>query len=120
MAEHSEHSSGAEHVVPVSTCVGVFLALIAFTALTTGVAYIDLGRWNTVVALIIAVIKMLLVVLFFMHVKYAAGLTRIAILAGFFWLAIMITLTLSDELTRGWEIVAHGWSAMIPLLLHLL
>lgn len=120
MAEHSEHSSGAEHVVPVSTYVGVFLALIAFTALTTGVAYIDLGRWNTVVALIIAVIKMLLVVLFFMHVKYAAGLTRIAILAGFFWLAIMITLTLSDELTRGWEIVAHGWSAMIPLLLHLL
>ena len=54
-------------------------------------AYIDLGRWNTVVALAIAVIKMLLVVLFFMHVKYATGLTRIVIMAGFFWLGIMIT-----------------------------
>ncbi len=119
MSEHSEHSSSVEHVVPVTTYVGVFLALIGLTALTTGVAYIDLGRWNTVAALVIAVIKMLLVVLFFMHVKYAAGLTRIAILAGFFWLLIMITLTLSDELTRGWEIVSHGWGVMIPVLLRL-
>ncbi|MGH9494032.1 MAG: cytochrome C oxidase subunit IV family protein [Candidatus Sulfotelmatobacter sp.] len=119
MAEHSEHSSGVEHVVPISTYVGVFLALIALTALTTGVAYIDLGQWNTVAALLIAVVKMLLVVLFFMHVKYAAGLTRIAILAGFFWLAIMITLTLSDELTRGWEIVSHGWGVIVPLVLRL-
>jgi cytochrome c oxidase subunit IV len=120
MSDHSEHGSSAEHVVPISTYVGVFLALIALTALTTGVAYIDLGRWNTVAALAIAVIKMLLVVLFFMHVKYAAGLTRIAILAGFFWLLIMITLTLSDELTRGWEIVSHGWGMIIPLMLRLL
>ena len=120
MSEHSEHGSGAEHVVPISTYVGVFLALIALTALTTGVAYIDLGRWNTVAALVIAVVKMLLVVLFFMHVKYAAGLTRIAILAGFFWLLIMITLTLSDELTRGREIVSHGWGVIIPLMLRLL
>src|SRR5690242_11733978 len=120
MSEHSEHSSGVEHVVPVSTYVGVFVALIALTGLTTGVAYIDLGRWNTVAALVIAVVKMLLVVLFFMHVKYATGLTRIAILAGFFWLLIMITLTLSDELTRGWEIVSHGWGMIIPLVLRLL
>jgi len=120
MSEASGHSSGSEHVVPVSTYVGVFLALIGLTALTTGVAYIDLGRWNTVAALAIAVIKMLLVVLFFMHVKYSTGLTRIAILAGFFWLLIMITLTLSDELTRGWEIVSHGWSVMIPVVLRLL
>src|SRR5579863_4428356 len=115
MSEDSGHSSSSEHVVPVSTYVGVFLALISLTALTTGVAYIDLGRWNTVAALAIAVVKMLLVVLFFMHVKYAAGLTRIAILAGFFWLLIMITLTLSDELTRGWEIVSHGWGVIVPL-----
>jgi hypothetical protein len=55
-----------------------------------------------------------------MHVKYAAGLTRIAILAGFFWLLIMITLTLSDELTRSWEIVSHGWGVIIPLMLRIL
>ena len=52
---------------------------------------------------------MILVVLFFMHVKYATGLTRVIIIAGFFWLAIMITLSCSDELTRTWEIVPQGW-----------
>jgi cytochrome c oxidase subunit IV len=120
MSKNSEHTGHAAHVVPVSTYVIVFILLMIGTALTTGVAYIDLGRWNTVVALTIAVTKMMLVVLFFMHVKYAAGLTRIAILAGFFWLLIMITLTLSDELTRGWEIVSRGWGVMIPLVHRLL
>ena len=93
---------------------------MVLTALTTGVAYIDLGAWNTVVALAIAVIKMLLVVLFFMHVKYAHGLTKVVIIAGFFWLGIMITLSLSDELTRGWEINPAGWTGLIPFLHHLL
>jgi cytochrome c oxidase subunit 4 len=107
----------SDHVlVPVKTYVSVFLALMGLTALTTGVAYIDLGRWNTVVALAIAVTKMLLVVLFFMHVKYATGLTRVIIIAGFFWLGIMIALSLSDELTRTWEIVPKAWDTgmMMP------
>jgi cytochrome c oxidase subunit IV len=116
--QHSGEHATAGHVVPVSTYLGVFIALMIGTALTTWVAYIDLGgRWNTVVALTIAVTKMILVVLFFMHVKYATGLTRVVILAGFFWLAIMITLSCSDELTRTWEIVPQGWNGMIvPLL----
>ena len=109
----------SEHVVPVKTYVGVFVALICLTALTTGAAYIDMGRFNTVVALAIAVVKMMLVVLFFMHVKYATGLTRVVILAGFFWLGIMITLSLSDELTRGWEMNPAGWTSVIPFLHHL-
>src|SRR3984885_2591451 len=107
-------------IVPVRIYVGVFLALMALTALTTGVAYIDLGAWNTVVALAIAVTKMLLVVLFFMHVKYATGLTRVIIIAGFFWLAIMITLSCQDELTRTWEIVPQTWlpntSMIVPFI----
>src|ERR1700744_2639598 len=120
MSEASGHSSSSEHVVPGSTDVGVFLALIGLTALTTGVAYIDLGRWNTVAALAIAVVKMLLVVLFFMHVKYSTGLTRVIIIAGFFWLGIMITLSSQDEFTRTWEIIPQGWlgngSMTLPLL----
>jgi cytochrome c oxidase subunit IV len=115
MSEHAEHSGHADHVVPVRTYVLVFLALMAGTALTTAVAYIDLGRWNTVVALAIATTKMMLVVLFFMHVKYATGLTRVIILAGFFWLGIMITLSCSDELTRHWEIVPQSWQMLVPL-----
>lgn len=111
MSENSEHTGHAGHVVPVSIYVLVFILLMMGTALTTGVAYVDLGRWNTVVALAIATTKMILVILFFMHVKYSKGLTRIVIVGAFFWLGIMITLTCSDELTRHWEIVPEGWSA---------
>jgi cytochrome c oxidase subunit IV len=118
MSEHTERGAQG-HVVPVGVYIGVFVALLCLTALTTGVAYIDLGAFNTVAALTIAVIKMLLVVLFFMHVKYAHGLTKIVIICGFFWLGIMITLSLSDELTRGWEINPTGWGGLIPFLLHL-
>ena len=120
MSDHGEHGAHTEHVVPVSTYLLVFLALMVGTALTTWVAYIDLGEWNTVVALVIAFTKMILVVLFFMHVKYATGLTRVIIIAGFFWLAIMITLSCSDELTRAWEIVPQGWlpttNMIIPMI----
>lgn len=105
-----------EHVVPVGTYLGIFLALIAMTGITTGVAYIDLGAANTVVALAIAVVKMLLVVLFFMHVKYSSGLTRLVIAAGFFWLAIMVAMTLSDELTRHWTPESGPWSMLLPFL----
>ncbi len=115
----------SEHIVPVKNYVAVFVSLLILTALTTKVAYIDLGQtaigktheidWNTVAALAIAVIKMLLVVLFFMHVKYSPGLTRLVIAAGFFWLAIMIALTLSDELARGWTGTPQPWSLLLPL-----
>ena len=120
MSNHSEqsgHVGHVGHVVPVSTYIMVFISLMIGTALTTGVAYIDLGRWNTVVALTIAVTKMTLVVLFFMHVKYATGLTRVVILAGFFWLGIMITLSCADELTRTWEIIPQGWLAQTNMII---
>jgi len=108
----------SEHIVPVSVYVGVFLALLVLTALTTGVAFIDLGPLNTVVALTIAVIKMLLVVLFFMHVRYNKGLTRVVIVAAFFWLGIMMTLMLADELTRRWDMTPAPWSVLLPYVSH--
>ena len=108
------------HVVPVRVYVGVFLALLALTGLTTWVSYSDLGPMNTVVALAIAVTKMLLVILFFMHVKYSPGLTRLVILAGFFWFAILLALTLSDELTRNWTPSPAPWSISLPLIRGLL
>jgi cytochrome c oxidase subunit IV len=104
------------HIVPVRTYVGVLLALLVLTALTTAVAFYDLGRWNTVAALAIAVTKMLLVILFFMHLKYSSGLTRLVLLAGFFWFAILVALTLSDELTRTWTPSPKSWSVLLPLL----
>ena len=117
MQERDEH---LDVIVPVRTYVLTFLALLILTALTTAVAYVDLGAFNTVVALAIAVIKMTLVLLFFMHVKYHRGLTRIAIICAFFWWGIMVTLTLSDELTRTWEMNPQPWSTLLPHIPHIM
>jgi cytochrome c oxidase subunit IV len=102
------------HVVSLRVYIGVFLTLLALTALTTGVAFIDLGPMNTVVALAIAGVKMLLVVLFFMHARYSSSLVKIVILAGFFWLALLISFTLTDVVSRPWDQTPAPWSAPSP------
>ena len=79
----------------------VFVVLLALTALTVLVASVDLGPLNTPVALLIAAGKATLVVLFFMHLKEAPGILWLAAGAGFFWLGILILLTMSDVATRG-------------------
>ncbi len=101
-------------IVPQKTYVLVFLALIGLTALTTGVAFIDLGAMNTVVALAIAFSKMLLVILFFMGVRHSSGLVRIIVVAGFFWMALLIAFTMSDYRTRSWTPVPDAWSNTAP------
>jgi len=100
--DSGQSGHGPSHIVPVKVYVGVFLTLLIMTAITTAVSGIDLGPWNTVVALGIAIFKATLVVLFFMHVKYSPRLTSTVILGGLFWLAILLVLTLSDFVTRGW------------------
>jgi len=92
----------SEESPSVRTYTLVFVALLLLAGLTTGVAYIDLGPFNTVVALAIAFIKMCLVGLFFMELLYSRGLTRIVVLAGFFWLALMVSFTLADVFSRPW------------------
>ena len=89
------------HIVPLKTYLAIFGALMAGTALTVLIAFQDLGPMNTVVALVIAGIKALLVVLVFMHVRYSSRLTWLFAAAGFLWLLLMIGLTLADFDTRG-------------------
>ena len=101
-------------VVPQKTYLLVFLSLIGLTILTTGVAFIDLGPLNTVAALVIAFTKMLLVVLFFMHVKQSGGIIRIVLLASFFWLALLIGLTTADYRSRSWTPSPGPWSTTAP------
>ena len=89
----------------VSTRVyfAVFGALLGLTALTTGVAFVDLGRvGNIAAALTIAVIKVVLVMLSFMHLRYSTRLTILFAAAGIFWFGILLVLTMSDYLSRGW------------------
>jgi cytochrome c oxidase subunit 4 len=86
--------------------LGVFFALLVLTGTTVAVAFLDLGPLNNVVAMGIAVVKASLVILFFMHVKYASRLTGVVLLSGVFWLAIMVGLTFVDYASRGWLGVA--------------
>jgi cytochrome c oxidase subunit IV len=91
----------AEHVSSPKMYVMVFLALMVLTVVTVAVAYQDFGAWNDVVALTIATAKALLVVLFFMHVKYSTRLTALTAAGGIFFLGILIAMTLNDYLSRG-------------------
>jgi cytochrome c oxidase subunit 4 len=98
--------SSATHVLPLRIYFGVFFALLILTATTVGVAFIDLGPFNNVVALGVAVLKATLVILYFMHVRYSTRLTAMVVASGVFWLVIMVGLTFVDYATRGWLGVA--------------
>ena len=98
----------SEHVVSRKIYFAIFGALMVGTALTIWVANYDLGRWNAIVALTIAVIKATLVVLYFMHVRYSSKLTWVFVCAGIIWLFILFAFTLSDYLTRAWVPIATG------------
>ena len=95
-------SSNGHHVAPISLYLAIFGALMVGTILTVVVAKFDFGYMNNVIMLAIAVTKALLVILFFMHVRWSTRLTWVVAGAGFFWLLIMFTLTMSDYMTRGW------------------
>src|SRR5947209_7436294 len=99
MANNESHSHPTHKVYYT-----VFGALLIGTLLTWGIAFIDLGIFNPVVALAIACTKATLVILFFMHVRYSSKLTKITVAAGFFWLMLLISLSLSDYLTRTLQI----------------
>ena len=101
-------------VVPFNTYFKVFVALLILLALTTGIAYVDMGPFNTVVALVIALIKMVLVMLFFMHLRQSSALMRTVVVAALFWLVILIGLTYSDYSSRTWIQTPQSWSISAP------
>ena len=93
------------HIAPKSLYYIVFLALLVGTGLTVLVAKFDLGPLNNVVMLTVACAKALLVVLYFMHVRWGTRLTWIVAGSGFFWLLILFSITMADYMSRGW---IHG------------
>jgi len=107
-----EHDS-EHHIVGPMVYLSIVLALLFFTGITVWASYIDLGEtrlfntgltifWNPVVALAIACTKMVLVVLFFMHVKYSTKLTKLTVLSGLFTFIALIGMTLTDYVSRAW------------------
>jgi len=112
MTEQHKERETEHHIVSPSTYLLVLLALLAGTALTVLASYFDLGEWriapgvtlfwNPVAALAIASTKMVLVVLFFMHVKYSTKLTKLTIVSGIFIFLGLISMTLADYVSRAW------------------
>jgi len=98
----SEPTHHEEHIVTPKVYLLIGACLLVLTATTTAVSYVDLGAFNAVVALAIACIKMSLVVLFFMHVKYSSKLTKLTVAAGFFTFLVLITMTMTDYASRAW------------------
>ena len=96
------HSHTSHIVTPVGTYVAVFLALVVLTVATYLVATQDFGLWNAPVALGIAVLKASLVVIYFMGVRHNTPLTKVVVVAGFFWLLILFGLTMGDYISRPW------------------
>ncbi|HWB83319.1 MAG TPA: cytochrome C oxidase subunit IV family protein [Bryobacteraceae bacterium] len=92
----------SEHIDTVRTYSLVFLGLIVLTVVTTLVAFVDLGPFSVVVALAIAASKMMLVALFFMHVRHSTKLVKLVVGCGLLWLGFMLLFTLTDFVTRGW------------------
>lgn len=89
------------HVLPVRVYLGVFAALMLLMVATVIFAYMDLGVFNNVVAMVIAISKTVLIMLFFMHLRYSSRLTQIFAIIGFVFLVILVAFTLSDYFTRG-------------------
>jgi cytochrome c oxidase subunit IV len=95
----SEH---VEHVDSPKTFVYIWLALLVLALVTTGVSFIDLGAFNPVVALVIATTKAVLVVLFFMEMRYSSKITKVTIVSAIFFLFLLLGLSLTDYISRGW------------------
>jgi cytochrome c oxidase subunit 4 len=90
--------------------VGVLIALVVFTALTVGVSFIDLpGRWHLAGGVGIAVIKAMLVALFFMHLLHSAAAIRVVVVVAIFWfVAVLLGLTMTDYAFREAVALAPG------------
>jgi len=97
--EHGHHGP----ITPIRTYVIVAVALMALTGLTVFAAFTDLGPWNNVVALGIAIVKATLIILFFMQVRYSSNLTKVVVIAGWLWLMILLGGVFDDYLTRAWR-----------------
>jgi cytochrome c oxidase subunit IV len=109
MAEHNSASGQmdehvSEHISTLGSSVAIWIALLVCTGLTVAAAFVDLGPFNIVVALVIATFKATLVVLFFMHVKYThERLTGLVVVSAIFWLFLLLALSMADYATRLWR-----------------
>jgi cytochrome c oxidase subunit 4 len=102
MTDQKEMEESQHHVVSPMIYLGVFITLLIFTGLTVAASFAEMGVFNPIVALAIGCIKAVIVVLFFMHVKYSSKLTKLTVFAGIFTFLVLIGMTLADYFSRAW------------------
>lgn len=95
------------HVVPTRVYLTVFAILMVLLILTVYVAFLPLGAFNLPVAMLIAVVKGIIIVMYFMEVKYGSKLLWIFVSSSFLFLVIFLVLTMNDYATRGWMTLPH-------------
>ena len=96
-----QHEPSAQHG-GTSAYYAIFAVLLTLTALTVGVAYVDLGEVNSILAVVIAITKASLVLVYFMHLRFSSRLTWLFASVGFFWFSVLVAFTIADEVSRGW------------------
>lgn len=99
----------SEHIVSPKAYFAVFGALVILTIVTVWVANHDFGAFNTPIALLIAGVKASLVVMIFMHAKFSPRIIWLTACSGLLWLIILIGMTMTDFLSRGWLPESRGW-----------
>ena len=124
MTEHAEHGHQAEdghqaegghgdhhgpHIATSGNYLTIFTVLLVLTAVTVWAATMELGFLNTPVAMFIASVKAILVILYFMHLKFSPGQTKLAAAAAIFWLLILLIITFFDYIGRTWQDNPPGW-----------
>lgn len=102
MSESTKHEEHEHHIVSPAVYVVILFCLLLGTALTVWASFVEMGPWNPVIALAIATSKAILVVLYFMHVKYSTKLTKLTVGAGIFTFLVLIGMTLTDYMSRAW------------------
>ncbi|MCS6772008.1 MAG: cytochrome C oxidase subunit IV family protein [Kiritimatiellae bacterium] len=107
-----------EHVMPIRVYLAVIATLMVLTVVTVWVAFLDFGFLNDVIAVGIAVFKAFLVAVYFMHLRFAAPITRLCAGAGVIFFVIMIALTLSDYRSRAWLPFPEGWETTVETTVH--
>ena len=104
-------SDSHQALIPkASTLVGVFGALVGLTIVTTAISHVNLGEFNIVAALLIALFKASLVAWIFMGVRHTSSLTKLFVVAGLVWLSILVLITFSDYTSRGWQYQPKPWN----------
>jgi cytochrome c oxidase subunit 4 len=92
---HDQHAGIATYTI-------IFVWLVVLMLLTIAAWAVSLGPFNIIIAMLIAIIKAVLVIMYFMHVKYSGRLVWVFSAGAFFWLGILLVLTMSDYLSRTW------------------